>query len=198
MASDRDEVRKRLVLSTISAIEELGLARVTVRAITQAAEVNVASINYYFGSKEQLINAALNETLEHMMGDLAEIRERLSAAPQEVSAELLLYLLEGALQYPNVTRAHLRDMPGDTKAGALPSGFAPVVKALASAIAQEQPGLSRERGLNRAVSSICSVLFPGFFPGFFGPAGALKTQKARRRYVDELVAGLFVDAGSGS
>src|SRR5688572_9566540 len=40
-----------------------GLDRVSIRDITEAAQVNLASVNYHFGSKEELIAAVFERRL---------------------------------------------------------------------------------------------------------------------------------------
>jgi AcrR family transcriptional regulator len=52
---------------------EQGVDRVSVRDITEAAKVNVASVNYHFGSKEELIAAVF----ERRLGPLNTERLRL-------------------------------------------------------------------------------------------------------------------------
>lgn len=57
----------------IDAAEELfasqGFSRTTTRAITDKADVNVASINYYFDSKELLVKAVIERRLSDLNND---------------------------------------------------------------------------------------------------------------------------------
>ncbi|QDU49699.1 TetR/AcrR family transcriptional regulator [Gimesia panareensis] len=48
------DVRKRLLEAAGPVFSEKGFEKATVREICQKADVNVASVNYYFGDKEQL------------------------------------------------------------------------------------------------------------------------------------------------
>jgi len=58
--------RRRILEAAGSLFSEGGYERTSLRAITRAANVNVAAVNYYFGSKEGLILAVIRERLEPM------------------------------------------------------------------------------------------------------------------------------------
>jgi AcrR family transcriptional regulator len=49
-----DQTRERLLDEAERLFADLGFAAVTVRQITQAAQTNVAAVNYHFGGKENL------------------------------------------------------------------------------------------------------------------------------------------------
>ena len=57
----------RIILATIECLERFGVTGTTVRRITEAAGVNVAAINYYFGDKEALLEAALAQSLDQAL-----------------------------------------------------------------------------------------------------------------------------------
>lgn len=58
------EPRERIIASARDVFIEQGLDLATVREITLRAEVNVAAISYYFGSKDELISEVLNIMME--------------------------------------------------------------------------------------------------------------------------------------
>ncbi|MGH3677591.1 MAG: TetR/AcrR family transcriptional regulator [Mycobacterium sp.] len=67
----------QLIEGTIRCLEQLPAERVTARAIADEAGANLASIGYHFGSKDDLVTAAVIEGLdrwlaeiERMLGDL--------------------------------------------------------------------------------------------------------------------------------
>ena len=61
MRSDGIEARNRLLASALALFAEQGFAKTSTREIAQAAQVNVASISYYFGDKEGLYRAVFND-----------------------------------------------------------------------------------------------------------------------------------------
>ncbi len=100
------ETREHILLSTIDAIEKFGLANLTTRMIAEEAGVNNAALHYYFGTKEQLVDLALNQTANHMLEDSREILSAESAIEIRLRT-LLNYIIEGVLRYPNLIRAHM-------------------------------------------------------------------------------------------
>jgi AcrR family transcriptional regulator len=67
----------QLIEGTLRCLERLPAERITARAIADEADANLASIGYHFGSKDELVSAAVVEGLdrwldeiERMLGDL--------------------------------------------------------------------------------------------------------------------------------
>ncbi|WP_411145531.1 TetR/AcrR family transcriptional regulator [Streptomyces sp. x-80] len=56
--------RERLLAAARRCLEEQGYARTTSRDLAAAADAPLGTINYHYGSKEGLLNAALLETLQ--------------------------------------------------------------------------------------------------------------------------------------
>lgn len=111
--------RGKILDAAISVIEREGVERATVRAIAAEAGVNIAAINYHYRSKEELMNAAIESTWRQASGDLRELLTVKPDAIAEGIEALILYLLRGGRDFPNVTRAHLL--------GAGPSGPSPAI-----------------------------------------------------------------------
>ena len=59
--------KKEVILQvTLDMIKEEGFDKITIRKIAKAARVNIAMINYYFGSKENLMSQAIAVILENI------------------------------------------------------------------------------------------------------------------------------------
>ena len=58
-----EQMKEKMVAITARILREKGFKAATVRTIAKEANVNIAAVRYYFGSKEELIGAAL----EYMM-----------------------------------------------------------------------------------------------------------------------------------
>ncbi|WP_201724813.1 TetR/AcrR family transcriptional regulator, partial [Streptomyces antimycoticus] len=56
--------REQLMAGAKRCLEERGFARTTSRDIAAAANAPLGTINYHYGSKERLLNAALLESLD--------------------------------------------------------------------------------------------------------------------------------------
>lgn len=98
--------KKHILVSTINAIEKYGLENLTTRLIAEEAGVNNAALHYYYGTKDVLVEAALNQTANHMLEDSRAIIAS-EASLETRLRELLVYIIEGVERYPNVLRAHL-------------------------------------------------------------------------------------------
>lgn len=98
--------KERILLSTIDAIEKFGLPNLTTRIIAEHAGVNNAALHYYFGTKENLIDTAMKQTKDHMLEDIQEILSGVSPIKKRVR-EMLVYIIEGSIKFPNIIRAHM-------------------------------------------------------------------------------------------
>ena len=71
---------------------EHGFEATSLRAITAAAEVNLAAVNYHFGSKEELFQSVLTRRLDPMNQERVDLLTALEAqaAPHAVPCERIL------------------------------------------------------------------------------------------------------------
>lgn len=83
--------REDLIRGARQCIAEKGYARTTARDITAASGANLASIGYYFGSKDALLNAAVLETFDDW-GDAVE--EAMIDIPEDAPLTRLESFLE--------------------------------------------------------------------------------------------------------
>ena len=105
-----DEIKQKIILTAIECIERDGFLNVTIRKIAESAGVNVAAINYHFGSKDQLFKIVMNATLDESF--INNIKDYEDLWQSETRKALQLFLedtLEGSLNYPNITKAHLNE-----------------------------------------------------------------------------------------
>ncbi|MCP4597903.1 TetR/AcrR family transcriptional regulator [Neptuniibacter sp.] len=76
---------------------EQGFTETTVRQITSRADVNLAAINYHFGSKKGLIQAVAEKFLTPLCAELGSMMEQRQVADSSPSLEELLEMLMRAL-----------------------------------------------------------------------------------------------------
>jgi AcrR family transcriptional regulator len=87
--ADADATRKRILQSAVRLFAESGPSGASIRNIAKGADVSLAMVHHYFGTKDDLLNAcidsmylrlgALREELEHALasgGDLSAIVDR--------------------------------------------------------------------------------------------------------------------------
>jgi len=107
MASSRSAVRKPVLDATsadtktriLDAAEllfmEHGFEATSLRQLTSAASVNLAAVNYHFGTKEELFQAVLTRRLDPMNQERIDLLDRLEkdAAGKALSCEKILFAM---------------------------------------------------------------------------------------------------------
>lgn len=73
--SDLHSTKDKIMNAVMSIISEEGVYEITTRKIAAKAGVNIAAINYHFGSKDALINAALRYITVQLMGTFRILQE---------------------------------------------------------------------------------------------------------------------------
>jgi len=106
-SSENELTTKRNILnSTLELIETEGLENVTLRKIATLANVNLALINYHFGSKDKLINEALKELLASFKVFFS-ILDNLSIPPKERLKTFTIQYVNSVIKYPALVREFL-------------------------------------------------------------------------------------------
>jgi len=86
---------------------EQGFTETTVRQITARADVNLAAVNYHFGSKKGLIQAVAEKFLGPLCQNIEQaLDQRLAASDQTLSLEEMLEMLMRALLGVNRDNDH--------------------------------------------------------------------------------------------
>lgn len=188
MNQDEMTMREKLVTATIELIERDSIDTITIRSIAKEAEVNSAAINYYFGTKENLLEAALKATLNHAFSDLVELLQR-EENPGIVLQMFFEYLLEGGIEHHGVTKAHLFEpFLHNNYEGIFKEWFDSVLEQLLNKFKALMPAENEDK-LRRATVQVTSiVLFPVIFPDLFGGIAVnFHDKETRQAYVKELI-----------
>jgi AcrR family transcriptional regulator len=177
-----EETRERIVLAAIECVERSGITRVTVREIAEEAAVNVAAVNYHFGSKDELVRIALDRTLGHFFEDLDAMLSRNYSGPDQALAELMGYLYDGMRRYMGISRAHLEELflGGDHES--------PFARRLVSFLDRFRDRLTRladtpdtEVFTARIEQAVSSLLFRAMMPTLFEPFRRYGSHPERER-----------------
>jgi AcrR family transcriptional regulator len=106
-------VRERIIFATMVCLERDGMDALTVRAIAREAGVNVAAVNYYFGSKDRLLQEVQRRQLVTGFSDPVGELDGLLAQTDLPRAEALRLFLAGFIsdmvRYPRTVEAHLHE-----------------------------------------------------------------------------------------
>ncbi|WP_312114612.1 TetR/AcrR family transcriptional regulator [Brevibacillus reuszeri] len=95
------ETKAKILQATLDLIKSEGFESVTVRKIAADSGTNVALVNYYFGSKDRLINEALSLFLSSFQGTFDLLDDRATAPKQRLKQFLTSYV-EVIQQYPEL------------------------------------------------------------------------------------------------
>lgn len=93
----------RILAATRELFAEGGFAGVPVRAVAAHAGTNVAMVNYYFGSKERLVDAVLLQEIQLLLHDVVTGLDN-EAPPAQVLAEFPLRILASLRRDPQRLR----------------------------------------------------------------------------------------------
>jgi len=105
--ADINAVKQKIILATIECIEKNGIQNITIRDIAQNAGVNVAAINYYFGSKKNLLETTLHLTMDEAYGEFEDALHDPAIDPYFTLRAFLENTLWGSMNSPGITKAHL-------------------------------------------------------------------------------------------
>ena len=70
---DTTATEEKIITATVECIEKYGIKGTTIRQIAETAGVNIAAINYYFRSKDQLFEAVFTKVASRIFLPLMRI-----------------------------------------------------------------------------------------------------------------------------
>ncbi len=167
--AQKKATRQAILEAVVTCIEKYGIDKVTTRKIAVEAGTNIASINYYFRSKDELIEETLSMTIRHMMEDVIAAIDDAGKPFDAALTELVSYLIDGGRRFPGISKAHLyRAVVQGDKQSISAQVFTKVFDHLAQRAVREYPSKSPKElrfALSQMLSSIMFfMLSPDFFP----------------------------------
>ena len=141
----------------LGAAEELfalhGFAGTSLRQVTSRADVNIAAVNYHFGSKENLVNEVFRRRMDEMTAlRLSQLKTALEQSPGQLQPILAAFVLPALAMSQDrqgggafvrvVARAYAEKNDGLRKF--LSDHYGHVLREFGKAIAGCVPGLSKE------------------------------------------------------
>jgi AcrR family transcriptional regulator len=151
------DTRERILDTAAELFAREGLSRPTVRQITTGAGVNVAAVNYHFGSREALIDAVFARYAKTVNGERLRRLDQILAASGENRPELPAILeayLEAPLLHLDARQSgapprlaqlfgHLLAEPPELVQPLLQRHFGPITQRFLHAIGRALPELPR-------------------------------------------------------
>ncbi len=177
---EKPSTRQALLEAVVSCIEKYGLENVTTRKIAMEAGTNIASINYYFRSKDHLVAEAFSMTIKHMLQDVFAAIDDRAQGFEVTLRNVLFYLLNGSLRFPGISRAHLneaiRDGGQETISG---RAMEKVFDGLAERAARAYPAKDQQMVRLRISQLMSAVMFTVLRPDFFPVASKYRLNSSK-------------------
>ncbi|MCI4247696.1 TetR/AcrR family transcriptional regulator [Bacillus sp. CCB-MMP212] len=95
--------KKKILNTTLELIKKEGFEKVTIRKIAAFSDINIALVNYHFGSKEKLISETIRVLLISFQGTFSILDNITVPAKERLKIFLLDYVLV-IRQYPELVR----------------------------------------------------------------------------------------------
>lgn len=113
--SSTDSAREKIMNVAAELFAEKGLEGVSVREISKEADVNLSLVSYYFGGKEGLYKAVLEENTREAAASLAQVLHR--EPGQAMTKEMFRKIIHGVIEHmveiklkkPTIARLMMRE-----------------------------------------------------------------------------------------
>jgi len=207
MSLQHFSTKDRILHAAEDLFAQQGFASTSLRQVTSRADVNIAAVNYHFGSKDNLINEVFRRRMDEMSAQrIAALQQAIDTVPGKLEP-ILAAFVEPALAMAQdrhgggafirvIARAYAESNAGLRKF--LSDQYGHVPRAFAKAIHACVPVLSKEE-LYRRLDFLSGALT--YAMADFGlikrPAGvsdATHRQRAAKALIRFAVAGFHADA----
>lgn len=197
---------EKIIESAERLFAENGIAVTSLRKIVQDAGVNVASVNYHFGSKDGLIREVIRRRLERVnslrLRHIERLREEHQGQPIPVDELMHAFLLpaideaEGGLSFFRmVARAHADTNP--TVQDELAKCLQGIVEVMIGELSKSMPQASREEiGLRLAfcagalIQAVLMPIRPEFMQDLFKTEGEVNSKALSTTLIEFCTQGM--------
>lgn len=189
--------REQIIAVTLQAIQQEGLAALTIRQIADRAGVNVAAVNYHFGSKDALVGEVLGELTSGLRGAFVPLAEE-SVSARDRLGNFLEQFSRVLWRYPDVYRQAIGSglMGGDQQGQYLGFLRAEGLQTLRRLV-REVTGETGERRLTlRILQAMGGLVYPLLIAPFLEQAAGIQfsDERVRREHVAVCLQSLVGDA----
>lgn len=153
MSKAQFSTKERILDAAEMLFAQYGFGGTSLRQVTSQADVNIAAVNYHFGSKENLVNEVFRRRMDEMSAQrLAQLKTAMNAHPGDLDAVLAAFVEPplamaqdrhgGGAFIRVIARAYAEKNDGLRRF--LSEQYGHVLREFARAIADCVPGLSKE------------------------------------------------------
>jgi AcrR family transcriptional regulator len=99
-----DSAKEQLIEATVRLLKELNdPQKITTRKIAEAANVNLAMVNYYFNSKDELLNIAITRIVSKK-AEYVKLTQDMDKTPKERLLEFIISTADLTYEFSELTR----------------------------------------------------------------------------------------------
>lgn len=202
MSKAQFSTKERILDAAETLFAQYGFGGTSLRQVTSQADVNIAAVNYHFGSKENLVNEVFRRRMDEMSGQrLARLRAAIEADAVDLEGILAAFVEPplamaqdrhgGGAFIRVIARAYAEK--NDSLRRFLSEQYGHVLREFAKAIAGCMPGLSKEELYWRLDFLAGSLTYAMADFGMIKRPVGVSEQEHRQRAARELIR--FAAAG---
>lgn len=201
MAAIQFSTKDRILNAAEALFAEQGFSATSLREVTSRADVNIAAVNYHFGSKENLVNEVFRRRMDEMsQARLTLLKAAEAEQPGQIEAILRAFIIpalgvsteRGGVAFIRViARAYAEK--NDSLRTFLSARYGHVLREFAKALAPCLPGISKEQLYWRLDFVIGALTYAMSDFGVIKRPSGISESAHRERATQELIA--FAVAG---
>ncbi|PJJ96105.1 TetR family transcriptional regulator [Lysobacteraceae bacterium NML75-0749] len=201
MAAIQFSTKDRILNAAEALFAEQGFSATSLREVTSRADVNIAAVNYHFGSKENLVNEVFRRRMDEMsQARLTLLKAAEAEQPGQIEAILRAFIIpalgvsteRGGVAFIRViARAYAEK--NDSLRTFLSARYGHVLREFAKALAPCLPGISKEQLYWRLDFVIGALTYAMSDFGVIKRPSGISEAAHRERATQELIA--FAVAG---
>ncbi len=188
--ANKGETKQEILKATLKILESEGFQKLTVRKIAAEAGVNVAAVNYHFGSKDRVVFEAL-QTLRARFGEAFAHLRAVGHPPRARLVAFMTAYCDTVFEYPNLVKAFINqslnaEIQQDYESFVRREGLALITQTLAEILPDGEETLRMKAF--QMMSSLILILLVGKDSG---PVIGLdfSDPQVRARYIQTIVPG---------
>lgn len=201
MTAIQFSTKDRILNAAEALFAEQGFSATSLREVTSRADVNIAAVNYHFGSKENLVNEVFRRRMDEMsQARLTLLKAAEAEQPGQIEAILRAFIIpalgvsteRGGVAFIRViARAYAEK--NDSLRTFLSARYGHVLREFAKALAPCLPGISKEQLYWRLDFVIGALTYAMSDFGVIKRPSGISEATHRERATQELIA--FAVAG---
>ncbi|MDD3839830.1 MAG: TetR/AcrR family transcriptional regulator [Clostridia bacterium] len=187
--ADNKSTREQIIEAALEILSKKASFQLTTREVVEKANVNIAAVNYYFGSKDNLIEQAIEFLLKKLYEILNEMKDD-SVPPKKRLYNFSFKFLELTDKYPGIVKNIVSTLMFEENTSESIKKMIPEFTSIVSDVIRQLSPKDRKYPVEYHTSQfIVNLVFPQLFynsyPTLFNDSNA--KNKIRNEYISFLL-----------